>query len=77
MALLDVNLSGETVFPVAEALKARGVPFAFATGYDADSRSALQGRAAARQADPPGAPGRRLLQDVRLRGLAPAQAGRL
>ncbi len=36
MALLDVNLSGETVFPVAEALKARGVPFAFATGYDAD-----------------------------------------
>lgn len=36
MALLDVNLSGETVFPVAEALRARGVPFAFATGYDAD-----------------------------------------
>jgi len=32
-ALLDVNLSGETVFPVAEALAARGVPFAFTTGY--------------------------------------------
>jgi CheY-like chemotaxis protein len=36
VALLDVNLSGEPVFPVAEALKARGVPFAFATGYGAD-----------------------------------------
>jgi CheY-like chemotaxis protein len=34
MALLDVNLSGEPVFPVADALKARGVPYAFATGYD-------------------------------------------
>lgn len=33
MALLDVNLSGEPVFPVADALSARGVPFAFATGY--------------------------------------------
>jgi CheY-like chemotaxis protein len=32
-ALLDVNLGGETVFPVAEALTARGVPFAFTTGY--------------------------------------------
>ncbi len=33
VALLDVNLSGESVFPVAEALRARGVPYAFATGY--------------------------------------------
>jgi CheY-like chemotaxis protein len=32
-ALLDVNLGGEPVFPVAEALRARGVPFAFTTGY--------------------------------------------
>ncbi len=32
-ALLDVNLAGETVLPVAEALAARGAPFAFATGY--------------------------------------------
>jgi CheY-like chemotaxis protein len=32
-ALLDVNLGGELVFPVAEALRARGVPFAFSTGY--------------------------------------------
>ena len=32
-ALLDVNVAGETVFPVAHALKARGVPFVFSTGY--------------------------------------------
>jgi DNA-binding LytR/AlgR family response regulator len=34
-ALLDVNLHNEKVFPVAEALSAAGVPFVFATGYDA------------------------------------------
>ena len=33
MALLDVNLGGKPIFPVADALKARGVPFAFASGY--------------------------------------------
>lgn len=33
-AVLDVNLGGgETVFPLAQALRARGVPFVFATGY--------------------------------------------
>ncbi len=32
-ALLDVNLGGEMVFPVAEALALRQIPFAFATGY--------------------------------------------
>jgi len=35
LAILDVNLAGEPVFAVAEALAARGVPFAFATGYGA------------------------------------------
>lgn len=34
-AILDVNLGGETVFPLAEALADRGVPFVFATGYGA------------------------------------------
>ena len=35
-AVLDVNLGGgETVFPLATALRARGVPFVFATGYGA------------------------------------------
>ena len=33
-ALLDVNLNGAAVFPVADALAARGVPFVFSTGYD-------------------------------------------
>lgn len=41
-ALLDVNLGGEMVFPVAEALAALKVPFAFATGYaDLVTRSAF------------------------------------
>ena len=33
LALLDVNLGGRPIFPVADTLKARGVPFAFASGY--------------------------------------------
>lgn len=33
-AVLDVSLHGELVFPVADALLARGVPFVLATGYD-------------------------------------------
>ncbi|AWN37178.1 response regulator [Methylobacterium radiodurans] len=33
-AVLDINLQGEMVFPVADALAARGVRFVFATGYD-------------------------------------------
>ena len=33
MALLDINLKGEMVFPVADALAERGIPFAFVTGY--------------------------------------------
>jgi hypothetical protein len=32
-AILDVNLNGQQVFPVAEALQARDIPFAFFTGY--------------------------------------------
>jgi len=33
-AVLDINLKTEMVFPVADALAARGIPFLFATGYD-------------------------------------------
>ncbi len=32
-AVLDINLGGEKVYPVAELLAARGVPFVFSTGY--------------------------------------------
>lgn len=35
-AVLDINLMGEMVYPVADALKRRSVPFVFATGYDMD-----------------------------------------
>lgn len=33
LAILDVNISGEQVYPVAQALAARGIPFIFSTGY--------------------------------------------
>ncbi|MCC4601178.1 response regulator [Xanthomonas melonis] len=33
-ALLDVNVRGHAVFPVADALMERGVPFSFCSGYD-------------------------------------------
>jgi len=32
-ALLDVSLRDQKIFPVAEALAARGIPFLFTTGY--------------------------------------------
>ncbi len=34
-AMLDVNLGGRLVFPVAEVLARRNIPFAFLTGYGA------------------------------------------
>lgn len=37
-AILDVNLGDELSTPVAEALRARGVPFALSTGYDGCDR---------------------------------------
>lgn len=33
LAILDVNLNGNLVYPVAEVLAKRGLPFAFSTGY--------------------------------------------
>jgi two-component sensor histidine kinase/DNA-binding response OmpR family regulator len=35
-AVLDVNLDGEMVYPVADAVLALGVPFVFVTGYSAE-----------------------------------------
>jgi CheY-like chemotaxis protein len=35
LALLDVSLHGNMVFPVAELLSEQGIPFAFASGYGA------------------------------------------
>lgn len=36
-AMLDLNLDGKMSYEIADALAARGVPFLFSTGYDADS----------------------------------------
>ncbi|CAN7673813.1 response regulator [Rhizobium sp. LjRoot98] len=33
-AILDIHLGDELVFPVAEELERRDIPFVFATGYD-------------------------------------------
>jgi CheY-like chemotaxis protein len=40
-AILDINLGDATIFPVADALRARGVPFVFSTASD---RAALPER---------------------------------
>jgi CheY-like chemotaxis protein len=33
LAILDVNVAGEPIYPVADALAQRSVPFVFSTGY--------------------------------------------
>src|SRR5262245_38928407 len=35
-AILDVNLNGEFIYPLADVVAARGLPFVFVTGYGAD-----------------------------------------
>ena len=37
VAVLDVNLAGERIFPVADILSRRNVPFVFVTGYSANT----------------------------------------
>lgn len=41
-AVLDVNIGGIMVFPIAERLQAAGVPFVFATGYAALPRQGFE-----------------------------------
>ncbi|MGQ4273569.1 response regulator [Terrihabitans sp. B22-R8] len=44
-ALLDVNLAGARVFPVADLLAKRGIPFIFVSGYgDMDIDAPHEGR---------------------------------
>ena len=33
MAILDVNVNGKVISPVADVIKSKGRPFIFATGY--------------------------------------------
>jgi CheY-like chemotaxis protein len=33
LAILDVNVAGEPIYPVAESLQRKGIPFVFSTGY--------------------------------------------
>jgi CheY-like chemotaxis protein len=40
VAVLDVNVAGERIDPVADLLADRGVPFLFATGYGRSSLAA-------------------------------------
>jgi CheY-like chemotaxis protein len=35
LAILDVNIDGQQVFPIADILRNRGLPFIFITGYGA------------------------------------------
>jgi CheY-like chemotaxis protein len=37
VAILDVNLAGQTSYPVADELRRRGIPFVFASGYSPGS----------------------------------------
>jgi len=37
LALLDIDLGGTPVFPLADALTARGIPYLFATGLAAET----------------------------------------
>jgi CheY-like chemotaxis protein len=43
-AILDINLGGENVFPLADALAARCIPFVYVTGYSNLLRERDKGR---------------------------------
>jgi two-component system, chemotaxis family, sensor kinase Cph1 len=65
-AVLDINLDGKMVFPVAEVLRRRGVPFVFLTGYE--NMAALPGDFRSE---------RRLIKPVRIEELKTALADAL
>jgi DNA-binding response OmpR family regulator len=37
LALLDINMGGEMIWPIADELMSRKIPFLFLTGYSAES----------------------------------------
>jgi CheY-like chemotaxis protein len=40
-AILDINLGGQPVFPLADTLRERSIPVVFATGYEQEAIPAL------------------------------------
>jgi CheY-like chemotaxis protein len=44
LALLDINLNGESVAPIAEIIETRGLPYAFVSSYDTRGLPELFGR---------------------------------
>lgn len=44
LATLDVNLNGQSSYPVADALTKRGIPFLFSTGYGEHMREEFRTR---------------------------------
>src|SRR5690606_36357720 len=67
-AVLDVNLGGEYVFPLAEELLAREVPFVFATAYADDDRLFPQTARNAPRLSKPVLPNVLIAQLLRLKG---------
>ena len=43
LAILDVNLDGEAIYPLAEELLSRAKPFVLLTGYGAESLPPISG----------------------------------
>jgi CheY-like chemotaxis protein len=68
VAVLDVNLGGEYVFPLAEELQAKDVPFLFATAYADDDRLFPQAARSAPRLAKPVLPNALIGQLLRLKG---------
>jgi hypothetical protein len=50
VAILDINLNGQRIDPVAEALSNRNLPFTFASGYRGRSHRSLSRQASVTEA---------------------------
>lgn len=67
VAVLDVNLGGEYVFPLADELRAQDVPFVFATAYADDDRLFSQAAQDAPRLSKPVLPNMLITQLLRLK----------
>jgi CheY-like chemotaxis protein len=63
-AVLDINLQGNTSYPIADVLRQHGVPFLFATGYDSSVIPDRYGEILRCEKPIPGAALIRAIQDV-------------